>query len=60
MEYTDPKIVITPPGPKAREIIARDKNTLSRSLSRTSPLVGVKAEGVFIEDVDGNVFLDFG
>jgi len=60
MAYTQPKIVTPPPGPKAREIIERDKRSLSQSLSRTSPLVGWKSEGVFIEDVDGNVFLDFG
>jgi 4-aminobutyrate aminotransferase len=60
MPYTAPKIVTPPPGPKAREWIARDARVLSPSLSRTSPLVGVKGEGVFVEDVDGNVFLDFG
>jgi 4-aminobutyrate aminotransferase len=60
MPYTTPKIVMTPPGPRAREWIARDTAALSPSLSRTSRLVGVKGEGVFVEDVDGNVFLDFG
>jgi 4-aminobutyrate aminotransferase len=58
--YTSPKIVVTPPGPKAREWIARDAASLSPSLSRSSALVGVKGEGVFVEDADGNVFLDFG
>jgi 4-aminobutyrate aminotransferase len=33
---------------------------LSPSLTRTSQLVGVRAERVYVEDVDGNVFLDFG
>ena len=60
MPYTAPKIVTPPPGPKAREWIARDGRALSPSLSRTSPLVGVRGEGVFVEDADGNVFLDFG
>jgi 4-aminobutyrate aminotransferase len=60
MPYSAPKIVTPPPGPKAREWIARDAKVLSPSLSRTSPLVGVKGEGVYVEDVDGNVFLDFG
>ena len=60
MKYTAPKIVTSPPGPRAQEWIARDTASLSPSLSRTSPLVGVKGEGVFVEDVDGNVFLDFG
>ena len=60
MKYTAPKIITPPPGPRAREWIARDAATLSPSLSRTSPLVGVRGEGVFVEDADGNVFLDFG
>jgi 4-aminobutyrate aminotransferase len=33
---------------------------LSPSLTRSSQLVGLRAEGVFVEDVDGNIFLDFG
>ncbi len=58
--YTKPKIVVEPPGPKAREIIKRDEKITSPSLTRTAPLVGVKSDGVWIEDIDGNVFLDFG
>jgi 4-aminobutyrate aminotransferase len=53
-------IVVTPPGPKAREWIRQDEAALSPSLTRSSALVGLRAEGVFIEDVDGNVYLDFG
>ena len=55
-----PKILVEPPGPKAKEIIKRDEKTTSPSLTRTAPLVGVRAEGVWVEDVDGNVYLDFG
>jgi len=40
-----PKIVVTPPGPRAREIIEKDHSLLSPSLTRTSPLVGFEAEG---------------
>lgn len=60
MSYSYPKIVTTPPGPKAQDLIERDKKLLSGSLTRTAPLVGEKAEGMYIEDPDGNVFLDFG
>jgi len=60
MHYTGPKIVTPPPGPKAREIIEKDEAMLSPSLTRSSLLVGYKAEGVYVEDVDENVFLDFG
>jgi len=57
---TGPKIVVEPPGPKAREIIKRDEKLTSPSLTRTAPLVGVRAQGVWVEDIDGNVYLDFG
>jgi 4-aminobutyrate aminotransferase len=60
MNYSGPKIVTPLPGPKAQEVIERDLAMLSPSLSRTAPLVGYRAEGVYVEDVDGNVFLDFG
>ena len=60
MAYTTPRIVTTPPGPKAQAWIQRDESMLSPSLTRSSQLVGLRAEGVFVEDVDGNVFLDFG
>ena len=60
MSYSGPNIRITPPGPKASELIKRDERLLSGSLTRSAPLVGEKAEGMYIEDPDGNVFLDFG
>jgi 4-aminobutyrate aminotransferase len=60
VKYDRPEIIIEPPGPKAKEIIKRDNKIFSPSLTKTSPLVGFKAEGVYVEDPDGNVFLDFG
>ena len=60
MAYTQPRIVVDPPGPKAQAWIQRDESMLSPSLTRSSQLVGLRAEGVFVEDVDGNIFLDFG
>ncbi len=51
---------ITPiPGPKALSWISRDSKLLSLSLSREYPLVAVKGRGQWIEDVDGNKYLDF-
>jgi 4-aminobutyrate aminotransferase len=55
-----PRIVVSPPGPEAEKIIERDGKILSPSLTRTAPLVGVEAEGVWVKDIDGNVYLDFG
>ena len=60
MAYSGPKIKVKPPGPRASSLIARDEKLLSGSLTRSAPLVGEKAEGMYIEDPDGNVFLDFG
>jgi 4-aminobutyrate aminotransferase len=60
MQYKGPKIVVEPPGPKALEIMKRDRRIFSPSLTKTCDLVGYKSEGMYVEDPDGNVFLDFG
>ena len=53
-----PKIVIEPPGPKAREIIEKDRNLIMQSFVRWYPLVVDTAEGALIRDVDGNTYID--
>ncbi len=55
-----PKIVTKPPGPKAKKFIERDSKVMSQSLTRTSPLVGVDESGVWVKDIDGNIFMDLG
>jgi 4-aminobutyrate aminotransferase len=47
------------PGPKARAAVAFDEQWTSPSLPRAYPIVPVRGEGSTIEDVDGNLFLDF-
>ncbi len=47
------------PGPRARQIIERDRKVLSPSYTRPYPLVVSRGEGAMVEDVDGNRFLDF-
>lgn len=54
-----PKIKTKLPGPKAKKIVERDQAILSPSYTRSYPLVVDHAEGVWITDPDGNVFLDF-
>jgi 4-aminobutyrate aminotransferase len=54
-----PRIVTELPGPKARALIDRDGRVTSPSLARAYPLVPAHGEGCVIEDVDGNLFLDF-
>lgn len=47
------------PGPKAREIIAADEKYVTPSYPRPDyKLVAEKGYGVWMEDADGNVFLD--
>jgi 4-aminobutyrate aminotransferase len=47
------------PGPKAKEIIAADHQYVTPSYPRPDyKLVAERGYGVWIEDVDGNVFLD--
>src|SRR5438445_12528080 len=47
------------PGPRARQVIERDKKVTSPSYTRPYPLVVSRGEGAIVEDVDGNRFLDF-
>jgi len=54
-----PDIVTELPGPRARAQIAFDENWTSPSLPRAYPIVPVRGEGLAIEDIDGNLFLDF-
>jgi 4-aminobutyrate aminotransferase len=54
-----PHIVTELPGPKARQIIARDAAVASPSLTRAYPLVADHGSGYVVTDVDGNRFLDF-
>jgi 4-aminobutyrate aminotransferase len=51
-------IVTEPPGPRAKEMIARAVPHLSPSLIHCYPLMVRRASGCMVEDVDGNVYLD--
>jgi 4-aminobutyrate aminotransferase len=53
-----PQIITPLPGPRAQEIIDRDRAVTSPSYTRDYPLVVARGEGCTIEDVDGNIFLD--
>ena len=58
MEY--PKLVVAPPGPKAKELVEREKRVISQGLGvKLFPVVPERGYGALIEDVDGNVFIDF-
>lgn len=54
-----PHIKTALPGPRAKEIIERDERHSSPAYGRVYPLVVRRGRGMVIEDVDGNLFLDF-
>jgi 4-aminobutyrate aminotransferase len=54
-----PHIKIKPPGPKAQAIIERDRRYTAPAYGRVYPLVVKEGRGTVIEDVDGNLYLDF-
>jgi 4-aminobutyrate aminotransferase len=54
-----PRIVVSPPGPKAEQVVARDKEWTSTCYIKEYPLVVARGRGVMVEDVDGNRYLDF-
>lgn len=54
-----PKIVVTPPGPKAKELAKRDERVISQSFVRFYPLAIQSGKGCIIRDVDGNEYIDF-
>ncbi len=56
---TAPDIRTALPGPLARRHVAFDHRHTSPSLPRAYPIVPVRGHGSTIEDIDGNLFLDF-
>ena len=54
-----PLIVTELPGPKARAHLEFDRQWTSPSVPRAYPVVPIRGEGCTIEDIDGNLFLDF-
>jgi len=58
-EISFPSIITELPGPEARKVLERDQRFISQSYTRVYPLVIKQAKGVWVENVDGNRFLDF-
>jgi len=57
MKYPAIKTVL--PGPRASRLIGTDQSYVSPSYTRVYPLVVKEAQGVWVHDVDDNIFLDF-
>src|SRR5438874_1633534 len=56
---TVPHLKTPLPGPQAQALLERDEQFMSPSYTRIYPLVCARGSGAVIEDVDGNLFLDF-
>ncbi len=54
-----PNIQTELPGPNARRLVEQDERYTSPSYTRPYPLAVRRGQGAVIEDVDGNLFLDF-
>jgi 4-aminobutyrate aminotransferase len=54
-----PQVRTPLPGPKAQALLERDARFVSPSYTRVYPLVVERGSGAVIQDVDGNLFLDF-
>jgi 4-aminobutyrate aminotransferase len=53
------RIIVLPPGPKAKEILERDSKVLSPSYARDYGFVMDHGKGAQVWDVDGNRYVDF-
>ena len=58
-KHKDPRIKTELPGPRTRDLIARDGKVVSPSYPRDYPFAISHGEGCDVWDVDGNRFLDF-
>lgn len=54
-----PKVTMPLPGPKAKAVLARRANAIPGAIKSVYPCVISRGEGAMVEDVDGNIFLDW-
>ncbi len=56
-----PRIVVTPPGPKSKQLLAKQTQLETRAVtySKAFPFAIDLARGATIKDVDGNIFIDW-
>ena len=60
-ELTHPRVTGSLPGPRSRVLLERqaERESNARTYPRRLPIAIGRAQGSYIEDVDGNVFIDF-
>ena len=54
-----PRILVSPPGPKGKAVVAKDEQWTSTSYIKEYPLVIAGGKGAMLEDIDGNRYIDF-
>lgn len=54
-----PKIITELPGPKSKLVIEKRGTEIPSSIACATPCVIDRAEGAMVQDLDGNIFLDF-
>ena len=59
LPVTLPLITTKLPGPQAQAVIEKDRQYTAPAYGRVYPLVVKQGRGMVVEDVDGNLFLDF-
>src|SRR2546427_832345 len=59
-ELRGPKIVAVPPGPKSKAALARKEKFITNGVKVALPIDVTAAEGPFVQDADGNVYVDLG
>src|SRR5712691_4432111 len=59
-ELRGPKIVSVPPGPKSKAAMARKEKFVTNAVKVALPIDVTFAEGPFVQDADGNVYVDLG
>src|SRR5438034_1054494 len=55
-----PKIVSIPPGPKSKAALSRKEKFITNGVRVALPIDVTWAEGPFVRDADGNVYVDLG
>src|SRR5438309_1954605 len=55
-----PKIVAVPPGPKSKAALARKEKFITNGVRVALPIDVTWAEGPFVRDADGNLYVDLG
>jgi len=59
-ELRGPKMVSVPPGPKSKAALARKEKFITNGVKVALPIDVTVAEGPFVQDADGNVYIDLG